>query len=88
MATTGPLDQITNHKSPNEVIPRQSEANRDGGPADDDWRQLQGDAGADSCALVGKVRFTVPSIPGQVGLDLRLVAGDVTADNCYLSRVI
>jgi len=34
------------------------------------------------------VRFTVPAIPGLVGLDLRLVAGDVTADNHYATRVI
>jgi beta-mannosidase len=51
------------------------------------WR-WQGDVAADSCALVGRVRFTVPQVPGPVALDLRLVAGDTTADNRYASRVI
>jgi beta-mannosidase len=51
------------------------------------WR-WQGDVDADSCALVGRVRFTVPHIPGPVGLDLRLEAGETVADNRYTSRVI
>jgi beta-mannosidase len=50
------------------------------------WR---GDVGADTCALVGRVRWTAPSMPGPVALELRLVvSGETVHENRYRSRVL
>jgi beta-mannosidase len=49
------------------------------------WR---GDVGADTCALVGRVRWTVGPLPGPVTLDLRLeVAGEIRHESHDRSAV-
>jgi beta-mannosidase len=57
-------------------------------PGDDhDWR-YHGDIPADSCVRVGMVRFVVPEAPGELVLDVELVAGDVVASSRYTSTVV
>jgi beta-mannosidase len=54
------------------------------------WR-WQGDARADACVLVGRVRWTAPSLPGPVTLDLQLhAAGDGTllAESQTATRIV
>jgi beta-mannosidase len=52
------------------------------------WR-WQGDATADACGLVGRLRWVAPSTPGPVTLELRLLGRDgaVLADNRYAGRI-
>jgi beta-mannosidase len=53
------------------------------------WR-WQGDARADACVLVGRVRWVAPSMPGPVTLELLLLdrAGIQLADNRATTRIL
>jgi hypothetical protein len=54
------------------------------------WR-WQGDAPADSCVLVGRLRWTAPTMPGPLSLTLELrapAAGAVLASDHATSRIL
>jgi beta-mannosidase len=53
------------------------------------WR-WQGEARADSCVFVGRVRWTAPSMPGPLTLELELrdATGSVLATNRYTTKIV
>jgi beta-mannosidase len=53
---------------------------------DHGWR-FHGDVPADGCERVGMIRFVVPDAPGELVLDVELVAGDVAASNRYTATI-
>ena len=51
------------------------------------WK-WQGDVAADECTYVGTLQAVVPDEPGELSLDLVLVAGDRAATNRYTSTIV
>jgi hypothetical protein len=47
----------------------------------------QGDVAADDCTYIGTLQAVVPDAPGEVSLDLVLVAGDRAATNRYTAVI-